>query len=164
MGCDIHAVVEHKGPKYIAWGSVMNEMRLDRHYGIFGLLAKGVRSEFEESLKAKGIPVDISSRAKEDYCYYITDETNYEQHHLSKEDAQKDLDGGYSIRVDENHISRSDWHNASWVSAEELEKLLTLPFVLKEWRGLEDYWAVLAMMKSYLAQGFETRLVFWFDN
>jgi len=162
MGCDIHAFVEYQYPTK-NWCSFA-DVDLGRHYGIFGLLSKGVRSEFYESYPAKGAPADLGHRALSEFTYFVTDRTEYQEGYISKEDAEASVAKGYTEWVGDRRIRRSDWHSASWVTTNQLETLLSLPFVVKEWKDLEDYKATLEMMKCFQSHGFECRLVFWFDN
>lgn len=90
-----------------------------------------------------------------------------------------------------NSVSHPDWHSHSWLNADEFElaiaaylkaagfqintprlpapsELTALATVRQdsEWAlsSLTEYWAVLAAMRCFEAQGMESRLVFWFDN
>jgi hypothetical protein len=89
-------------------------------------------------------------------------------------------------------VTNSDWHSYSWLSADEFE--LAIAAYLKAsgfqintprlsapseinaitttasedaWDNLKcirEYWAILSAMRCFEAQGYESRLVFWFDN
>lgn len=90
-------------------------------------------------------------------------------------------------------VTNSDWHSSSWLSPDEFElsiasylkacgfqintprlpapsemnSIVTTTDTQDSWdslHGIREYWAILAAMRCFEAQGFESRLVFWFDN
>ncbi len=91
---------------------------------------------------------------------------------------------------DKKWVTNPDWHSASWLSTAEYElaiaaylkdagfqintlrlevpggqDALSVPDERRYALGsLTEYWAILAVMRCFEAQGLESRLVFWFDN
>lgn len=91
-----------------------------------------------------------------------------------------------------NSVSHPDWHSHSWVTPDEFEQaiavhlkangfqintarlpapqelsaLTTTDENSNNWAlsELTEYWAILAAMRCFEQQGFQSRLVFWFDN
>jgi len=90
-----------------------------------------------------------------------------------------------------NYVSHPDWHSHSSLTTNEFELAIAaylkasgyqlntpklnspndIEAITTEAKGkdnaitwIAEYWAILAAMKCFLAQGFEARLVFWFDN
>lgn len=49
-------------------------------------------------------------------------------------------------------------HSASWVTADEWEA------AIHGWEEIADYRAVLAALRAFEQEGYETRVVFWFDS
>ncbi len=136
MGCDIHEYLERKKGNG-EWSCVEEHCNnLCRNYSFFSLLA-GVRMDEHsrgEHLEPKGFPEDACIDAKKHYYF--------------------DLE-----------LAEPNWgyYAPSWVTTEELE------WVVKQYcRGESadgcDFYDLLQVMKKYEANGYDCRLVFWFDN
>ncbi|MDE6536082.1 MAG: hypothetical protein K2K82_08770 [Muribaculaceae bacterium] len=139
MGCDIHNYLEkRKGNE--AWSNDKDgNIPLCRHYDFFTLLA-GVRmyDDFKgQYLEPKGFPNDACDEVKSHY--YI--DADFEE-------------------VD------WDWHTPSWVTTQELEWVAEQHDKQYPHIGVNgcDFHELLQTMKKYEADGYECRLVFWFDN
>lgn len=72
MGCDIHVFVERKvngewesadtwDNRESTYVPYWDRFYTGRDYDLFGMLSKGVRRDFTNGLKAKGVPEDLSS-------------------------------------------------------------------------------------------------------
>ena len=133
-------------------------MDLGRDYSLFSLLAK-VRGDSDEGFDPKGIPKDISWRTEGDYTLPVTDKDD--SYGVSKKVADEWVKTGASTRFNTRgvpeRVSSPDWHSASWLTADEIKKVLKI----YEHTTLK---AIYHMMKAYEADKYEARLVFWFDN
>lgn len=88
MGCDIHVFVERKvngewesadtwdngDPTYVPYG---DRFYAGRNYELFGMLSKGVRTDFTNGLEAKGIPEDLSPEVSAAFNYWESDAHSY---------------------------------------------------------------------------------------
>lgn len=79
MGCDIHHFREvRKAGQWVCLetsdedGLLYAERHVPRNYWLFGLLHEGVRTEWPESFKGRGIPEDASGLVKA--CHHFWDE------------------------------------------------------------------------------------------
>ena len=185
MGCDIHAYIEYSSSAYKKmaeerkqprhWRDFAKRISLDRNYVLFGLLSKGVRTEYPESLEAKGLPDmnELAMETKFELCLFVDDEC-YEkgyENYISKEEAQKWVDDGYSEFLNNGTlVTCPDWHSHSWLTTEEFEIVLNNYKIIKtEITGyiddkFDNYKATLAAMKALQENDNDVRLVFWFDN
>ena len=79
---------------------------------------------YEPLFKPRGIFERLSWRTKDAYILRINDEYAEKKWdgYCTKEEAAQWLKG-YSIQIDENAISGPDWHSASWLHVDELEKV-----------------------------------------
>ena len=169
MGADIHAFVEfkEKNVKYDYWDCFGDEINLGRNYDMFGYLTDGlVRSSevLKCGIEPRGLPEgklswDVMRRARlkitEDGCG---------ENEVTLEKAKK---WGVKIYNDSNgnpcEVDHPDWHNHSWLSYKELKAILSE--IRRKRIGVGTaYKAVLAVMKTYEDDKYDTRLVFWFDN
>lgn len=169
MGCDIHAFVEYKRRADSEnWRSFGKEFRLDRNYLMFGLLA-GVRVDVTPVAEARGIPSDIGYSVREEYTRYVVKDEDYhdEPNHIDRTRAEKWVADGSSTWFDKDHhwITDPDGHTHSWVTTKEYEKCLS-KYASEDTGGWStaDYKAILAVLQLFESEGFEARLVFWFDN
>jgi hypothetical protein len=168
MGCDIHSFMEyrrrppHEGIEQ--WSSFGGELNPGRNYDLFARFA-GVRnySDVTPIDKPRGFPEDAGYEAREEYHLYITDELGENQATL--EDARRWVESGCSKYVP-NHGGKATWvtdpdaHSESWLTHDEVE------CALQEYKGPSEpeYTAMLAALRSFEAQGYDSRIVFWFDN
>ena len=189
MGCDIHAYVETKREERDWYCACIPD--IGRDYALFGLLA-GVRNKTAESMSPKGLPIDgISWRTQLAYGLHVYEGggTVPDEGYCTREDADRWLAAGWSVTIGDNLISNPDWHTPSWVTVTELESVL--PKLRDEYdacnrREQEEMekmatcaeerhrsWeyvvspeipALIAYMKGFAEAGYDTRLVFWFDN
>ena len=163
MGCDIHGYIESRpnlehNQNY--WHKDA-DLHLGRNYAMFGFLA-GVRGLNEPIVEPRGF--DDNSSLKWEYCLRVNDE-QYSQDaegYTSKERADKYVAGGYSRMIGEM-VTHPDWHTASWLTADEMKKVLlaykeTYTDLRMKYDAMWD--AVLAMLKCIP----NSRFVFWFDN
>jgi hypothetical protein len=170
MGCDIHAYIEvvrsDEGQEYVY---EIARIRPRRNYVMFGALA-GVRVDDVSHIEPKGIPLDTDC---DDYWLRVNDDYADEEGYTSTENADKWVKRGYSFEhpantPDYRRISCPDWHNASWLDADELEKAISEydafcklhenPF--RDGSEANVYRGILGMVKAIPG----ARFVFWFDN
>lgn len=170
MGCDIHAFIEYKKPDRDAWLSLGSEIRLDRHYGIFARLAD-VRNGWDiEAVAAdRGIPDDLGYEARGKYRLYITEDTGGDSSYVTPLKAARWVANGSSKYVKDSSgndawVTDPDAHSESWCTPDELMAVVSYKPDGKVFGDAHEYRAVLAAMRSLEADGFEARLVFWFDN
>lgn len=173
MGCDIHCYIEYKNLNG-GWSDFGGRINPGRNYAIFGLMA-GVREMGPAVVAPRGKPYDMAYSSENDAWIYVDDtlkdsSSSYldGEYSVSRERADSHVASGYAIYKPTSEgkvskfISNSDWHSYSWLTTEEFER------ALEQYgdRGNYDqeYWAVLASMKSFEEQGRPSRLVFWFDN
>ena len=189
MGCDIHPFIEYKNSD--SW-SFFASVHIDRDYGLFHCLAavRGYDAEVKPISEPKGMPKDISSAVIDEYCYFISESND--DSHISKEKAEEYIKSGSSERFDEYHITRPDWHSASWLTLSEVKEAykrylnyykayIEKPIDVKtsdefhkfieETKNIhkpiernKDIEAVIACMESLSLNCDDVRLVFWFDN
>lgn len=193
MGCDIHCYIEYKEPDREHWSGFGNRINPGRNYGLFGAMAgvrcdlphiepRGVPEEiayecsgdywiYISSESAEGDGTCSEEKAKSCIQYGSV---------LKKSDAP----------IVGNFVSDPDSHTHSWLTADEFElaiatylkdggfqigtlrlegptqEALANPTMEQTWtlRALTEYWAILAAMRCFEAQGKKSRLVFWFDN
>jgi hypothetical protein len=164
MGCDIHAYIEYKakGKGNGNWRSFGGRINPGRNYAIFGRLAQGVRTDGPAVVPLRGFPEDAGFYAKDDALLFVTADGKGDNY-CTIEDAQRWNPGKY-IKI-HDHVPHPDWHSHSWVSADELDRALGAAYADYPGNFPEpEYQAVLVCMRSFEQQGFDSRLVFWFDN
>lgn len=157
MGCDIHLFVEYKRKEDKQWWNFGKQFLPGRNYSIFGRMA-GVRGTDEPISEPRGIPKDVAWTTEEENTLFVTDEKKEESGYVDKETAQKWIKEGLSEKYDEHRITHPDWHSHSWLNKNEFAE------AIKEYKGEEQYMAILAVMDFFETAGYECRVVFWFDN
>ena len=166
MGCDIHAFIEYKKPGSDNWLSYSSENNLDRHYGVFAALAD-VRNRGSwgvKPLEVKGFPADASCATTGKYTLFITDETNFSEGYASREDAKRWVDSGCSKLFKDSWVTDPDAHTPSWVVGDELESALNEKALEATPENSPEYFVTLMVLREFEKLGFESRLIFWFDN
>ena len=205
MGCDLHLYVEYTDKETLEkekngdlngrnepikayWSNFGGRMNPGRNYWMFGVLSKGVRTDFDDGFEPKGIP-DFDSLgyvSRNDYTMYITDNKDDEERNTTLSQAIKWSTGAYPSSTlyyrnptddKPTWVSDPDWHSASWLSTEEYEKAIQIYKDIcrkanqtnPEYNPIEEaiipeYDAILAAMKSLESNGKVCRVVFWFDN
>jgi hypothetical protein len=169
MGCDIHMYVEYKrkDDKRNNWSNFGSRINPGRNYFMFGLLSKGVRSDNELGIDAKGLPDGLGWETSDDMYLYINDNRSEDDNHVSTNQAIKwRANYGCNIVNDENgrpyKVENPDWHSSSWLTTSEFENQLNI--YNQESFGVPEYMAILAAMKELENHNNECRVVFWFDN
>lgn len=180
MGADIHAYVEyadfvtHDGKDY--WSGVTRNFG-SRNYYLFGLLA-GVRGPDGPLFDIRGMPEgQISYDTAGDYWYYVTDDPACENmdRYVMRDRAEQWVHDGSSVpdRRDGKlvRVSGPDDHSHSWLTTEELEKVLTYyaENVQSVWSDQQaaapiEWQAILSAMQTFERNGKKARVIFWFDN
>jgi hypothetical protein len=197
MGADIHLYLEYTNKEILDseknadlidgykpiksyWYDFGGGFSLGRNYRMFGILSKGVRSEFEDGFEPKGIPDfdNLGYAARNDYSLYISEKEDTEFKYCTMEQAIKwcasDFCNSklyYRNPTDDKPtwVSNPDWHSASWLTIDEYEKAIQIyeKMLEEDYMGKyipAEYEAILAAMKSLEKNGNVTRVVFWFDN
>lgn len=159
MGCDIHCYIEYKRPSdnRCRWRDFGGRINPGRNYNIFSKMA-GARGELSDAVVApRGFPNDAAYKSSDDYWLYISDSGN--ENTCTKEQAERYIAYGCKYKDTEKRwVSHPDWHTHSWLSADEFERATNDDF------DKPEYTAILAAMLSFESCGYESRLVFWFDN
>ncbi len=167
MGCNSHTYIEYRRKEYAndGWNSLLQEEVDSRNYNLYAKMA-GVRNYCETTPVSppRGFPDDAGSAAKGDYYLRINDELAAKEYdgYVSSERASKWVSESISFFPPDgsNSISNPDWHSASWLTGEEFCS------AVREIASDDIYWmAIAAMVESVnKADGYECRVVFWFDN
>ena len=168
MGCDIHLYVEYKNKKETNYRNFGGRINPGRNYYIFGLLAKGVRSDLPEGIELKGLPdretMSYMSRGENEMFIHEDGGEGF----VTPETAERWVKSGSSkyIGKDKNRITHPEWHSHSWLTTEEYEKQLNVFLNHPDAKlyAEPEYEAVLAILKSFESGGYDARIVFWFDN
>ena len=166
MGCDIHVYLEYKNRDQSGWNKDWNTLAFDglfiqRDYTLFALMAN-VRNydNITPVSEQKGIPSDINWATKNRYYLHI------DSKHLdlakkwvnSGQSTILDAEGGREVR-EGDFISSPDWHNASYMDIKEVRAVnKRLP------HGNASFKAVIGAMGALERAGYESRIVFFFDN
>lgn len=167
MGCNSHTYIEYrrKGCVNNGWNSLLQQKVDSRNYALYAKMAN-VRNYCEISPIAprRGFPEDAGYDTKRDYYLQINDELAAKKYdgYVSSEQASKWISKSISFFPPDgsNCISHPDWHSASWLTGEEFCS------AVRETASDDIYWmAIAAMVESVnKTDGFECRVVFWFDN
>lgn len=138
-------------------------MNPGRDYRLFGQLA-GVRGG-DPIYPARGLPEKLGYEADGDWWLYLVDDgKDLSEGMATRSSAAGWVAGGSSVyrkNTDgfDTWVSDPDAHTPSWLSWQEFRRcVLAVPDCDAKWR------AVVAAMGSMENEGFETRVVFWFDN
>lgn len=133
MGCDIHGFVEYKRKKDSDhWEPFsLRPLNLDRDYWMFGLIAKGVRSDIKEGIEQRGLPENISWACREEFFLTVDDEggnNDWAENFVTVKDAQKYVDehGCKSLMIGDRiaMVENPNLHSFTWITSKELEYTL----------------------------------------
>lgn len=168
MGCDIHCYVEYKEKERKRWRGFGGRINPGRNYMIFALLAN-VRNYWNvfPVLEQRGLPENLWIQAKNDNELFVTVEETDEEGCTTPERAAKWVEIGISKYTDESKkwVTNPDWHSHSWCTASELREVLDRTEVDAEFKYQMPEWEVLyEVLRSFEKKGYNSRLVFWFDN
>jgi hypothetical protein len=164
MGCDIHLYIEHKPAKQedkYSWRGFGGRINPGRDYHLFTAMADVRNYDRTALFQPRGLPEGISYHARCDNQLYIVESETDGEGTTTRERAERWVQQGISKYTDErkNFVTHPDWHSHSWLTPDEFETCIN---------SIEDvdspYKAVLAVMRSFEAQGERARIVFWFDN
>lgn len=160
MGCDIHTFIEYKKKDSDRWMPLGGHLRLDRHYGVFGRIA-GVRCD-GCLIEPRGIPDDLSYESEPYYWLRVDNQFKDDDGYCSTEQALSWIKYGSRVKLKENReidrVEHPDYHTPTWLTASELEACLV------DMHDTERYTAVVAALRSFEQQGFDSRLIIFFDN
>lgn len=167
MGCDIHLHIEYKERNSNIWFNFGHGFRLNRNYIAFAFLAD-VRNEYHQidcPIKPRGLPKDICNTTLFDFVYEIGDEDVCygEPQICSKETAEECLKHGSYI-IKDKYISDPDFHSETWLSYDEFAELFDYKLDGQHLSNIYKYEAVYKAMECLEYHGYDTRVVFWFDN
>jgi len=192
MGTDIHMYIEYTDKQRLEetrkkkaegdttvneyWRTFGGCINPGRNYSMFGILSKGVRSNYPNGTERKGLlPYDDMgySAADDAYIRIANEGTKPSDNEVSLEQAQKWASGSWPETIIYRNgvprfVTHPDWHSHSWLTTEEYEKALVNYKTLSEdvsWGEPIEYKALLAAMKVLESTGdYVARVVFWFDN
>jgi hypothetical protein len=171
MGCDIHMFVEYR-PKdfnkdYPEWRNFGNSFNPGRNYLMFGILSKGVRYNIDLGFPQKGIPENLGYYTLNESRYYICEDPGEDQKEVNLETALRWEKFGCKItnvREKPTFVEDPDMHSHSWLTLEEYRKAIEIYLNNSEAYNPIEYEAILASMERFESLGYDTRIVFWFDN
>ena len=168
MGCDIHCYLEYRAQKdeTAHWKNFGGRINPGRNYAMFGFLA-GVRFEGPPVAEPRGVPEDCGYQSEAANRLFITDRDTDEEGFCTKEQAEQFVKYGAKYLPsdqDRRFVTHPDWHTHSWVTPDEWEKAIHATLALEPEYPLVEYEAVLAALRSFESQGYDARVVFWFDN
>lgn len=169
MGCDIHMYIEYANRRIPEkrWADFGGKINPGRNYSMFGILSKGLRTTQEFSFEPKGLPYEMGYHAVNDSRIPIGE---HGEGWASKDKVARWVNSGASeIIRNENGdaiwVTNPDWHSHSWLTTDEYKQAVTFYNDVHGKAYPEpEYNAVLACLESFEAQGFDARIVFWFDN
>lgn len=193
MGCDIHAFVEYRirpegePDRRHSWSAFGGEINPGRNYWLFEIMA-GVRGR-NALFEPRGIPNDMAYSAWGEYWLYLTEDDRDEEGCASREQAARWVASGSSVYYPEleglpKRVSDPDAHSMSWLTLPEMRRVMTEYRIRCEkgnaaaiaptngqaiatlipLRQDPKWHALIAVMTSLEESGYESRLVFWFDN
>jgi len=171
MGCDIHMYVEYKrrAQRHVdveeCWDSHGGRINPGRHYPLFAELA-GVRmGERDTGATPRGLPDDLGFYSRGDSKLFIVGDSDGDpvEGAVFKSTAARWVAEGSSEYIDEgSSVTHPDWHSHSWCTAQELEDAIKRAD--GEWGVDPGYTALADTLRSFERQGYDARVVFWFDN
>jgi hypothetical protein len=158
------------------WRSFGGRINPGRNYAIFGFLAN-VRGG-DAVVEPRGMPFDAGWYSSDDNDLYITEEEDGCAENCSAAQAASWVASGSSKYIEHNGkkawVSHPDWHSHSWLTADEFSKAVKLGIeaqqesVKERWPDMKikepEYEAMIAAMRCFEMLGYESRVVFWFDN
>lgn len=169
MGCDIHLSVEYRRKQaktnydndWDSFGGVA--INYGRNYNLFAKMNMNVRNDgYIVGYDERGLPSDAShfvNSANE--CYVV--EGNPTDDECLRTDAERWVKNGSSkwVNEDQKRVTQPDWHSHSWLTFEEFEQCVN-DVCDFDW-GIRWH-SILSAMNTLDKNGFETRVVFWFDS
>lgn len=175
MGCDIHLLIEYRKENYFYqnnepyWNNFGQRYYCRRDYGMFGMLCKGVRTEFDNSFEPRGMPANIGDDTRSEFYWYITEEPNDKAKETTLKKAKQWEKEGCSTIIYHNEkptwVTDPDSHSHSWLTANEFSKAVEqLKEARKEVSISDDYILIETVLKKLVELGYDARIVFWFDN
>lgn len=151
MSRTLHLFIEYKSSKSDTWYAHGGEFRPD----VYNELYKALIGD-----KAKGRVPDMSYRARRADCFTINDTNPFHGKEVTESTAHEYVKSGQSIYRDDGlQVTNPDYHSHTWLTIREFAS------ILKSVTGYSvEYTAILAAMDTFNTIGFDTRIVFWFDN
>lgn len=160
MGADIHCFIEYRKPKADYWASFGGRINPGRNYEIFGRLA-GVRSKLPPAIPLRGFPDDAGYWSRDNYHVYVSESETPVDGQASKANAERWVQQGISkwgpSGTERAWVTDPDAHSVTWMTPDEWEPLT-------QGNSGPEYAAMTTAMRSIEAQGYQVRVVFWFDN
>lgn len=156
------------------WFSFGEEINPGRNYFMFGALTNGVvrnRSNIKTKIDPRGLPGNLSydtDYANKLYvCFGSEGENMCTKEMALKWNETYNSKLYYNSEGDIISVDCPDWHSHSWLTFKEYSEILkeAKRKVKKEGYGIGiNYTIIEQIMKTYEKNGYQTRLVFWFDN
>lgn len=172
MGADIHMYVEYKHKDSDYWHGFGGRINPGRNYGMFAILAN-VRGHFKESFTPKGLKgLELSYVCKDDLYLDISEDGKGERETTLERAFEWNKRYGCELLFNGEkpyRVQHPDWHSHSWMNVKELSEAFKIykKYEKKEYGESHlpaEYKALLDLMKSLEKGGYDTRVVFWFDN
>jgi hypothetical protein len=139
MGADIHTYLEYRRKpvnetdEYSKnWQTFGGRINPGRNYWMFGLMAKGVRSDFKEGIPAKGVPEDIGYVAFDDLTLWISDDPKEEDERSTSLETALNWAKSYGCKIKNDRegkprwVESPDWHHHSWLTLKEFVQVMEL--------------------------------------
>jgi len=162
MGCDIHMYIEYrKKGREGEFASLGGRINPGRNYELFAAMA-GVRTyeRREVMFEPRGLPPDAGYEATGDNELLAIDGED-DKNVCSRQTAERWVASGDSKWVREGKwVTVPDWHSHSWLTCAEYQTIIDAKTDSAE----PKYRAILAAMKQLESDGYDARIVFWFDN
>ncbi len=157
MGCDIHLYIEYKHTEDNLWSNFGKRINPGRNYGVFADLA-GVRNSYgvTPATVPRGYPEDAAFATADDYWLNVTEVEGEGCCSPKQAEVYVSYGSRYSDET-KNFVSNPDWHSHSWLTPDEYAKAI-------DGHAEPEYRAILAALRSFEADGYQARVVFWFDN
>jgi len=143
MGCDIHCYIEYKTKDRDSWSDFGGRINPGRNYWMFGAMA-GVRNYAQlPFIEPRGVPDDLGYASRDDWTIFVSDsqvestDDSGGSYTYSRAHAEEHVAKGYCQYFGDGRdgekpcfVTNSDWHSASWHTADEFE--MTLAVYLKK--------------------------------
>lgn len=181
MGCDIHLAVEMRRrtkafpQEHDRWqGTGFYGEFSCRNYGMFARMAivRDYGCDARVMFEPRGLPKDISRSSEGIFYMRVTDDEEaieWGQGYCSKETAERWVEQGSSVWVDDEHhtLTDPDHHSHSWLTTQELRQCLDDCYRkgYEKAYGYVDWLGLVCMCEGIESTGeYECRVVFAFDN
>lgn len=147
-----------------------NKVNPSRNYELFSILSRGVRGDNTRGFITRGLPKVLGYVSEHDNKIFVTDTPNPNDYTYSvTSNKAKEWNQRLGCVLDERdgeivYVSDPDFHSHSWLTTQELAKAFSIYKHKTKYSVGTEYKALLASMRAIEKDGFDARVVFWFDN